>query len=109
MTRYELFTAIAESLQRDNIPNPVGAIDILGPPRESVPLFAIMLSERARPTVTGALMRITGRLHPTVADMWLLTERESAALILALETERSSPSAMNQSTHSPAQARHTIR
>jgi len=98
VTRYELFTAIAESLQRDNIPNPVGAIDILGPPHESVPLFAIMLSERARPTVTGALMRITGRLHPTVADMWLLTERESAALIQALQSHPGSRSTMTQST-----------
>ena len=86
MTRYELFTAIAESLQKDNIPSPLGAIDILGPPHESVPVFAIMLSERAGPTVTAALMRITGRLHPTVADMWLLTERESAALIHTLKS-----------------------
>ena len=98
VTRHELSSALARLLERSAVASPESAIEVLGPPHESVRLFGILLSERARPAVTAELVQITGRLHPTVADMWLLTERDSAALIQALQTHRSNPSAMTQST-----------
>jgi hypothetical protein len=82
--RRELFTALAGSLRRNGIPNPECAIEVLGPPHYTVRLFGIILSERANAVLMPTLMEITGRLHPTIADVWLLSEQESAALIRAL-------------------------
>ena len=85
VTRHELSTAIVRLLQRNGIASPESAVEILGPPHYTVRLFGIILSERAKPVLTEELMQITGRLHPTVADMWLVTERDAAALVQTLQ------------------------
>jgi hypothetical protein len=85
VTRHELFTAIVRLLQRNRIASPERAVEILGPPHYTVRLFGIILSERAKPVLTEESMQITERLHPTVADMWLLTERDAAALVHAIQ------------------------
>ena len=89
MTRHELLTVLADSLHRNGISDPEGTIEVLGPPHYTVQLFGIILSQRASALLTPALMDITGRLHPTIADVWLLSEQESAALIRALRQQRS--------------------
>jgi len=81
VTRRGLFDALVRFLQIKGIASPEGAIEVLGPPHQSVCLFAIILSERAKPVLCVELMQLTGRLHPTIADVWLLTERESVALL----------------------------
>lgn len=91
VTRHELSAALVRLLQRNSIASPESAVEILGPPHYTVRLFGIILSERAKPVLTEDLMQVTRRLHPTVADMWLLTEREGAALVQALQRTSSRP------------------
>ena len=84
MTRRELFAALADALQRNGIQDPIPAVEVLGPPDHAVPVFGIILSEPAKTLLTPALMEVTRRLHPTIADVWLLSGAESAALIESL-------------------------
>ena len=84
MTRRELFAALADALQRNGIQDPVRAVEVLAPPHPAVPVFGVILSEPAKRLLTPALMEVTRRLHPTIADVWLLSGPESAALIQSL-------------------------
>ena len=76
-TRHELTAALIGVLHRHGIANAEGAIEVLGPPNYMVRLFGVILSDAVKPILAPQLARATGRLHPTVADVWILTEAES--------------------------------
>lgn len=83
VTRHELYAALGRLLHRKGVEHPEHTVQVLGEAFDGVRLFAIILSGPAKTTLTHHLSRVTGRLHPTVADMWLLDESESLALIQA--------------------------
>jgi len=85
VTRHELFTAIVGSCKGTALRAPKARLRFSARRTIRCRLFGIILSERAKPVLTEELMQITERLHPTVADMWLLTERDAAALVHAIQ------------------------
>ena len=87
ITRHELAAALITVLRRHGIANAQAAIEVLGPPHYTVRLFGVILSDDVKPVLTQQLARTTGRLHPTVGDMWILTEDESAALLQTLRND----------------------
>jgi hypothetical protein len=84
ITRSELAAALVGLLRRQGITDTQAAIEVLGPPHYTVRLFAVILADHAKPILAEQLARTTGRLHPTVGDVWILTEHECAALIRTL-------------------------
>ncbi|MEO8631164.1 MAG: hypothetical protein ABI612_24150 [Betaproteobacteria bacterium] len=59
------------------------AAAVFGASYGGVELFAVTLFDLAKQTVNDELPRITGRSHSSLADMWLLDERETLATIEA--------------------------
>ena len=100
MTRRELFAALADALQRNGIQEPARAIEVLGPPDPAVLVFGVILSEPAKTLLTPALIEVTRRLHTTIADVWLLSGQESAALIQSLAKHQAYKSRHGSGAHS---------
>ena len=84
VTRHELVAALVSALRRHGVETAQPAIEVLSPPHHTARLFGVVLSGDVKFILAQQLARITGRLHPTVGEMWVVTEAESAALIQAL-------------------------
>jgi hypothetical protein len=87
ITRHEVAAALISVLRGHGVANAEEAIEVLGPPNYMVRLFGVILSDAVKPILAPQLARATGRLHPTVGDVWILTEAESLALLGALYKE----------------------
>lgn len=83
VTRTTLFTALVRLLRAKDIEDSENAVAVFGASHGGVELFAVTLFDPAKETANDELVRITGRSHSSVADMWLLDERESVAIIEA--------------------------
>jgi hypothetical protein len=79
--RRQLSAALVHLLQARGVENPETAVQVLGRPYSGVPIYAVVLNGSSRTIVIDVLRQITGRLHPTVADMCVLTEQEALDLI----------------------------
>ena len=86
ISHHELTAVLIAVLRRHGIANTERAVEVLGRPDPAVRVFGVILSDAVKPLLATPLARATGRLHPTVGDVWILTETETAALLMALRS-----------------------
>jgi len=81
---HELAAALLSALRRHGGKIGHPAIEVLSLSHHTACVFGVVLSGDVKYVLTRHLARITGRLHPTVGEMWVLNEAESAALLRTL-------------------------
>jgi hypothetical protein len=81
--RTNLYTALVRLLRAKDIEDSERAVAVFGATHGGVEMFAVTVFDPAKKIVNDELVRITGRSHSSLADMWLLDERETLATIEA--------------------------
>jgi hypothetical protein len=84
VTRYDLAAAILGVLSRHGISSARSPVEVLSPLDHAPRLFGIILADDVKPVFARELAIMTGWRPQTIADMWILTEAQSATLIHAL-------------------------
>jgi hypothetical protein len=81
VTRFEVNSALAFILSARGISASPPAVEVLMTPDIGKKSFLVVASAQAGPILREALLPITGSPHPTVADIWILDERQALIVI----------------------------
>ena len=81
VTRFEVNSALAFILSARGISASPAAIEVLTAPDIGKKSFLVIASAQASPILSEAPLPITGSPHPTVADIWILDERQALIVI----------------------------
>jgi hypothetical protein len=91
VTRVELQVALARILRARGLSEATSAVEVLITPVYETRLFVVVAADDARTILNEALLPITGSPHPTVADVWILGERQVLAILESLYTPSTLP------------------